>query len=154
MHAWREKLNDPDAFAVNTTKHKEAFRKLMEHAVSRIDLAIGTPVALLPNEPYPCDHYARDHYPATAMTGSTSTMPMLMGDSTIAGWSVGFTAPSSTAAVTTVPNIFITTTHHLAIMLKTTAVPKAMVPKAMELKATVVMNSQSISIQSLLKSMS
>ncbi|KAF5678394.1 hypothetical protein FDENT_8970 [Fusarium denticulatum] len=47
MHAWREKLNDPDAFAVNITKHKEAFRKLMEHAASRIDLAIATPVSLV-----------------------------------------------------------------------------------------------------------
>ncbi|KAF5703996.1 hypothetical protein FMUND_12755 [Fusarium mundagurra] len=47
MHAWREKLNDPDAFAVNIVKHKKAISQLMEHAVSRIDLAIGTPVALV-----------------------------------------------------------------------------------------------------------
>ncbi|KAF4443430.1 AAA domain-containing [Fusarium acutatum] len=46
VQAWKEKRNDPDAFAVNITKHKKAFRKLMEHAVFRIDLAIGTPVAL------------------------------------------------------------------------------------------------------------
>ncbi|KAF5626488.1 uncharacterized protein FTJAE_9653 [Fusarium tjaetaba] len=47
VQAWKEKRNGPDAFAVNIKKHKEAFRKLMEHAVSRIDLAIATHVSLV-----------------------------------------------------------------------------------------------------------
>ncbi|KAF5581355.1 hypothetical protein FPANT_8968 [Fusarium pseudoanthophilum] len=47
VQAWEEKRNDPDAFAVNITKHKQAFRKLMEHAVSHIGLAIATPVSLV-----------------------------------------------------------------------------------------------------------
>ncbi|KAF5559869.1 hypothetical protein FNAPI_4510 [Fusarium napiforme] len=47
VQAWKEKRNGPDVFAVNITKHKEAFRKLTEHAVSRIDLAIVTPVSLV-----------------------------------------------------------------------------------------------------------
>ncbi|KAF5615140.1 hypothetical protein F52700_13529 [Fusarium sp. NRRL 52700] len=45
--ARREKKQDPDAYAINLVKHKEAFPKLMEQAVSLIGLAIGTPVALV-----------------------------------------------------------------------------------------------------------
>ncbi|RKL27005.1 hypothetical protein BFJ72_g13439 [Fusarium proliferatum] len=36
LSAWREKKQDPDAYAINLVKHKEVFRKLMEHAISLI----------------------------------------------------------------------------------------------------------------------
>ncbi|SCO31781.1 uncharacterized protein FFMR_08015 [Fusarium fujikuroi] len=41
LSAWREKKQDPDAYAINLVKHKEVFRKLMEHAISLISIYIG-----------------------------------------------------------------------------------------------------------------
>ncbi|SCO77641.1 uncharacterized protein FRV6_01853 [Fusarium oxysporum] len=45
--AWNEKKKDPDAFAVNRVKHQAGFHRLMEYAVSQVDIVVGTPVALV-----------------------------------------------------------------------------------------------------------
>lgn len=44
--ARQEALKDPEAYALNRAKHEEAYRNLLEHAVSLIDIAVGTPVSL------------------------------------------------------------------------------------------------------------
>ncbi|KAF5989844.1 hypothetical protein FBULB1_526 [Fusarium bulbicola] len=45
--AWNEKKKNPDAFAMNSVKNQSEFRKLMEHAISQVDIVVGTPVALV-----------------------------------------------------------------------------------------------------------
>uniref|UniRef100_A0A0D2XN87 CCHC-type domain-containing protein n=1 Tax=Fusarium oxysporum (strain Fo5176) TaxID=660025 RepID=A0A0D2XN87_FUSOF len=45
--AWNEKKKDPDAFAVNRVKHQAGFHRLMEYAVSQVDIVVGTTVALV-----------------------------------------------------------------------------------------------------------
>ncbi|KAF5250314.1 hypothetical protein FANTH_4514 [Fusarium anthophilum] len=45
--AWNGKKKDPDAFAMNRVKNQPEFRKLMEHAISQVDIVVGTPVALV-----------------------------------------------------------------------------------------------------------
>lgn len=46
LAARQEALKDPEAYALNRAKHEEAYRNLLEHAVSHIDIAVGTPVSL------------------------------------------------------------------------------------------------------------
>ncbi|KAF5005856.1 hypothetical protein FDECE_7730 [Fusarium decemcellulare] len=44
--AINEKLHDPDTFVLNKQDHDEVFQKLMERAISFVDIACGTPCAL------------------------------------------------------------------------------------------------------------
>ncbi|KAF4946292.1 hypothetical protein FGADI_11284 [Fusarium gaditjirri] len=46
IEAWNQKKQDPDAFALDRIKHQAEFRKLMMHAVSQVDIVVGTSVAL------------------------------------------------------------------------------------------------------------
>ncbi|KAK2681012.1 hypothetical protein RAB80_002805 [Fusarium oxysporum f. sp. vasinfectum] len=41
-----ELVNNPDWYALNKTKHHEAFQRLMLTAIDDVDIAFGTPVAL------------------------------------------------------------------------------------------------------------
>lgn len=45
--AWNQKRTDPDGFILNRPKHEEAFQGLMSAAIAKVDMACGTPVALL-----------------------------------------------------------------------------------------------------------
>jgi hypothetical protein len=46
LAARRQAQMDPEAYALNRAKHKEAYRNLLEHTASLIDIAVGTPVSL------------------------------------------------------------------------------------------------------------